>query len=110
MGLFQPNNEDEVKLAVDSLSLQYYEYILKPWLKTWSEGEKPQVMTEKELVQEEDEIRASVATMQSQQDKETKIKAGRLPKEMKDLKRHPVEGVTLMQSDVMSCTVVVEGP
>ena len=41
MEFFQPNNEDEVKLAIDSLSLQYYEYILKPWLTTWSEGEKP---------------------------------------------------------------------
>lgn len=50
-------------MAVDSLSLQYYEYILKPWLATWENGQKPTIMTEKEIIQEEEEVRASILSM-----------------------------------------------
>jgi len=37
---FKPDNDlsedlTEVKMAVDSLCLQYYEYIIQPWLATW---------------------------------------------------------------------------
>ena len=97
-------------MAVDSLSLQYYEYILKPWLATWKEGEKPQVMTEKEINQEEEEIRASIATVEAQQERQSKINASRLPREIKSFKKHPMQGVTFIKSDAGSLTILVEGP
>jgi len=43
-------------------------------------------------------------------ERQSKINAGRLPKEIKRLKRHPIDGVTYIKSDTDSLTLLIDGP
>lgn len=56
--------DEKVQLAIDQLSQNYYEKYIKGWELAWKKGEKPKVLTEKEIEQEENEIKASVANFE----------------------------------------------
>ena len=41
--------DSNVKLAIDNLSQEYHKRFIKPWEELWLKGEKPVVLTEKEI-------------------------------------------------------------
>lgn len=55
-------SDSQVKLAIDDLSQVYFERFVEPWEKTWKKGESPKVMTEKEIEEEQEEMRFSNST------------------------------------------------
>ena len=55
-------SDSQVKLAIDDLSQDYFERFVEPWEKTWKKGESPKVMTEKEIKEEQEEMRFSNST------------------------------------------------
>ena len=55
--------ESEANYAIDYLSKKYYQEFVQPWEATWKKGENPKVMTEKEIAEAEEEIRATTATV-----------------------------------------------
>lgn len=62
-------------------------------------------MTDQEIKQEEDEIKASVANLEVEKTNEQKIKANRLPKEIEELQQNPIDGVKLVHHD--ECTIKI---
>lgn len=86
-------------MAVDPLSQAYFERFVKGWELAWKKGEQPTVLTAKEIQQEEDEIKASVANFEVDQVREKQIKENRLPKEIEEIKLNPVQSVVLTQYD-----------
>ena len=78
--------DEKVQLAVDQLSQTYHDKYVKGWELAWQKGEKPKVMTDKEIEQEENEIKASVANFEVEKGIEKQIKSNRLPKEIEEIK------------------------
>lgn len=55
--------ESESNFVIDDLSRKYYQAFVQPWEATWKKGENPKVLTEKEIAEEAEEIRATTATV-----------------------------------------------
>lgn len=76
-------NSDQVKLAIDNIYHTYFEKFINPWELQWRSGElKPNVMTEKEMKQEEQEVKESQSMFEVNVEQEKKVKNNRLPKEL----------------------------
>jgi len=67
-------------------------------------------MTDKEIEQEENEIKASVANFEVEKGIEKQIKSNRLPKEIDEIKQNPINGVNLVHHDECTVKIVVRGP
>lgn len=64
-------------------------------------------MTDQEIKQEEDEIKASVANLEVEKTNEQKIKANRLPKEIEELQQNPIDGVKLVHHDECNIKIFI---
>jgi len=62
-------------------------------------------LTDKEIEQEENEIKASVANFEVEKVIEKQMKSNRLPKEIEELTLNPIQSVKLVHHD--ECTVKI---
>jgi ubiquitin-protein ligase len=102
--------DDKVQLAVDQLSQTYNDKYIKGWELAWQKGEKPKVLTDKEIEQEENEIKASVANFEVEKVIEKQMKSNRLPKEIEEINLNPIQSVKLIHHDENTVKILVQGP
>jgi ubiquitin-protein ligase len=67
-------------------------------------------LTEKEIEQEENEIKASVANFEVEKVIEKQMKSNRLPKEIEELTLTPISDVKLVHHDECTVKILVLGP
>ena len=94
---------------------------MEPWETTWKKGENPKVMTEKEIKEEEKDMRFSNSYSDKRENKVIRVtdnrqmglnesRISRLPDELKELDESPIKRVTLLGWEPDNCSIVVEGP